>query len=83
MMSELNGNEKYYYLPDRLPTDAEHIGHIYAGDIMLYGSECLVLFYEELSATHSYTKLGFVENAEGLAAALGNGNSKVSFVFGG
>lgn len=36
-MSDLNGNEKYYYLDENLPTNSENIGHINAGDIMLYG----------------------------------------------
>lgn len=45
-MKELNGNEKYCYLSKSLPTNSENIGTIYAGDIMLYGDDCLVIFYE-------------------------------------
>lgn len=40
-MSELHGNEKYYYLPEGLPSDAENPGNIHTGDLMLYGSDCL------------------------------------------
>lgn len=78
-MSELNGNEKYYYLDDSLPTDAKRPSGIKAGDIMLYGNSCLVLFYESFSTSYSYTPLGYVEEPEGLAAALGNGSVQVTF----
>lgn len=56
-MSELNGNEKYYYLSDNLPADSRHVGCINAGDLMLFGSNCLVLFYEGFSTSYSYTPL--------------------------
>ena len=78
-MSELNGNEKYYYLDDSLPTDSKRPSGIKAGDIMLYGNSCLVLFYESFSTSYSYTPLGYVEEPEGLAAALGNGSVQVTF----
>ena len=61
-MSELHGNEKYYYLPASLPTDAENPGNIHTGDLMLYGSDCLVLFYEDFHSSFSYTRLGYLEN---------------------
>lgn len=78
-MSELNGNEKYHYLSEGLPTDAERVGNISAGDLMLYGSDCLVLFYEGLSTAYSYTRLGYVEDVSGLAGALGDGSAEVTF----
>lgn len=78
-MSELNGNEKYFYLSDRLPADSQRIGAIKRGDLMLYGSDCIVLFYESFSTSYSYTKLGYVTDAMGLASALGSGSVKVSF----
>ena len=43
-MSELNGNEKYFYMDMELPTDSYQPGQINAGDLMLYGDNCLVLF---------------------------------------
>lgn len=46
---------------------------------MLYGSDCLVLFYEEFQTTFDYTRLGYLEEAEGLAEILGEGSVKVSF----
>ena len=45
-MEDLNGNEKYGSLPGPLPVDSQRPGEIQAGDLMLYGSDCLVLFYE-------------------------------------
>src|SRR6478672_7682704 len=42
-MSELNGNEKYYDLPVNLPTNASNPGTIQTGDLMIYGSNTLVL----------------------------------------
>ena len=37
-MNEMNGNEKYNYLSDSLPTNATTPGTIHEGDLMLYGS---------------------------------------------
>lgn len=78
-MGELNDNEKFYYLPSRLPTNASRPGNIRAGDLMLFGSDCLVLFYESFSSSYSYTRLGSVDNPSGLAAVLGQGSVEVTF----
>lgn len=76
-MGELNGNEKYCYLSDALPTNAGDPAEIRAGDLMLYGDNCLVLFYENFSTSYSYTPIGRVDDSEGLAAALGDGNVQI------
>ena len=78
-MSEMNGNEKYYYLSGNLPAAASNPGTIRAGDLMLYGSGCVVLFYETFQTSYSYTRIGRVDNPSGLAAALGPGNATVTF----
>ncbi|WP_269477513.1 cyclophilin-like fold protein [Hominibacterium faecale] len=78
-MQELNGNEKFYDLPNALPTDTKDIDSIHAGDLMLYGSDCLVLFYKDFQTTYRYTKLGRVEDAAGLEKALGVGDVQVTF----
>ena len=78
-MSELNGNEKYYNLPESLPAAASNPGTIQAGDLMLYGSDCLVLFYETFRTSYSYTRIGHISNPSGLAAALGRGSASVTF----
>lgn len=78
-MNELNGNEKYHYLSSSLPTAANQPGTIHAGDLMLYGNNCVVLFYETFNTSYSYTRLGAIDNPSGLAAALGFGNVSVRF----
>ncbi len=78
-MSELNGNEKYYNLSTTLPVNSERVGSIKKGDIMLYGSNCIVIFYESFNTPYSYTKIGYIENTENLSSALGSGSVSVTF----
>ena len=78
-MGELNGNEKYYYLSKGLPTASSNPGTIRTGDLMLYGSTCVVLFYETFSTSYNYTRLGRITNPSGLASALGSGGVNVTF----
>lgn len=78
-MSELNGNEKYYYMNEQLPTSASVPKQIRTGDLMLYGSNCVVIFYKSFSTSYSYTELGHMTNSSGLAAALGKGDVTVTF----
>ena len=76
-MQELNGNEKYRY-GVTLPTAAEYCATIEAGDLMLYGSNCLVLFYGAAGG-YSYTRVGRLVSTDGLAEAVGNGTATVAF----
>jgi hypothetical protein len=78
-MIELNQNEKYVDLSGNLPTNASNPGTIQTGDLMLYGASTLVLFYKTFSTSYQYTKLGRIDDVEGLAAALGSGNVTVIF----
>jgi hypothetical protein len=73
-MKELNRNEKYFDLAKSMPTNASNPGKINPGDLLLYGSNTLVLFYEAFSTSYTYTRLGKINNASGLAQALGSGN---------
>ncbi len=76
-MTELNGNEKYRYgVP--LPTAAQQCDTINPGDLMLYGSNCLVLFYGAAGG-YSYTRVGRLVSTDGLAAAVGSGTATVAF----
>ena len=77
-MSELNGNEKYFNLTNNLPANASNPGTIQTGDLMLYGSNTLVLFYKTFSTSYRYTRLGRIDNPSGLAAALGSGSVTVT-----
>ena len=65
-MSELNGNEKYIYLDNNLPTNSYNPNHINAGDVMLYGNNCLVIFYKSFDTSYSYTKIGHIDNLPNL-----------------
>ena len=78
-MSELNGNEKYNYLSFSLPTNASNPEQIHAGDLMLYGSDCLVLFYQSFSTGYRYTPIGRVNDPSGLADAVGHGGVQITF----
>ncbi len=74
-MNELNGNEKYIYLDNILPTNSYKPEHIEKGDIMLYGNNCLVVFYKSFDTSYSYTKIGHIENL----SDLGNKNITIKF----
>lgn len=78
-MIELNNNEKYAQLPKSVPTNASVPSRIEAGDLMMYGSSTLVLFYKSFSTSYSYTKIGKIDDVSGLNTALGAGDVKVSF----
>ncbi len=78
-MSELNGNEKFYYFPTTLLANASSGGNIQGGDLMLYGNNCLVLFYENLNTSYSYTRIGRIDNITGLVTAVGSGNVSIKY----
>ena len=78
-MTELNGNEKYFDFPNNLPTNASNPGTIQTGDVMLYGSNTLVLFYKTFSTSYNYSRIGRIDNPSGLEDALGSGNKTVKF----
>ncbi|MDE6469987.1 MAG: hypothetical protein K2L19_03075 [Eubacterium sp.] len=77
-MHELNGNEKYNYLDFTLPVYSENTENIESGDIMLYGDNCLVVFYESFRTSYSYTRLGYIENTQDFVNALGDGNITIT-----
>ena len=74
-MNELNGNEKYVYLDRKLPVNPSNINKINAGDVMIYGNDCLVIFYKSFTSSYSYTKIGHIENLPNL------GNDSISVKF--
>ena len=74
-MNELNGNEKYIYLDTTLPTNSTNPKRINVGDVMLYGNNCLVIFYKSFDTSYSYTKIGHIDHLPD----LGNNNVLVKF----
>lgn len=78
-MGDMNGNEKYADLPGGLPAFPSVPGVIGSGDLMLYGSSTIVLFYENFSSSYSYTRLGRIDNPSGLKTALGAGDVTATF----
>ena len=78
-MIELNDNEKYGELKNRLPTNPSYPKKIQVGDLMLYGDQTLVLFYKSFTTSYSYSSIGKIDNVEGLEDALGTGDPVVKF----
>lgn len=73
-MSDLHGNEKFVQLSTRLPSNDANPGTLRTGDLMLWNSKTVVLFYKTFPTPYSYTRLGSVDHPEGLSAAVGAGN---------
>lgn len=78
-MSELNGNEKHADLRSPLPANASRPGTIRNGDLMLYGTNTVVVFYETFESSYAYTRLGRVDDAADLPRALGRRGVRVVF----
>lgn len=79
-MSELNGNEKYRYFSTRtFPTNEKRYKKVRAGDVMLYGDDCLVIFYKTHKTSYKYTKIGRLTSTKGLARAAGKKSVNVRF----
>ena len=78
-MDELNGNEKYHYLNSPLPSNRNASARFTRGDIMLYGNDCIVVFYQTFRTPYSYTRIGSITDPTQLAAALGSAAASVTF----
>ena len=78
-MNELNGNEKYYRFNKNFPSADKKVSAISTGDLMLYSSSYLVLFYKNFSTSYSYTRLGKIDNPADLEKFVGASNVKIRF----
>lgn len=78
-MKELNGNEKYFHFSQNLPTNSSNPKTIHSGDLMIWNSYSLVLFYKTFSSNYSYTKLGYIKDAQGLKEAVGLKDINITF----
>ena len=65
-MNELNGNEKYVYINESLSTVKYMPKRIEKGDVMLYGDNCIVIFYKSFDTNYSYTKIGHIDDLDDL-----------------
>ena len=74
-MNDLNNNEKYVYIDKSLSTNSYNPKHIEKGDVMLFGNNCLVIFYESFDTSYTYTKIGHIDNLDD----LGNGSIIAKF----
>jgi hypothetical protein len=76
-MEDLNNNEKYYYLSNSLSSNSDdYTGEIHRGDIMLYNTNCIVIFYKDFNTNYYYKKIGHINDLP----ELEDGNMEVSFV---
>ena len=78
-MSDLHANEKYYYFDESFTSNPQSVGKIYKGDLMLYGNDCIVLFYDTFETSYSYTKIGKLVNPDRLEENLGSGSMEIIF----
>ena len=78
-MRELNGNEKHADLRAPLPANASRPGTIRNGDLMLYGTKTVVVFYETFTSSYAYTGLGRVDDPADLPQVLGRRGVRVEF----
>ena len=78
-MTNLNGNEVYYKFDDEFSKNEKSIGNINTGDIYLYQSDTLVLFYKSFSTSYLYTEIGKLVNITDLAQNIGSGDVTVQW----
>lgn len=78
-MTDLNNNEKYYYFDEPMASSSKKVGKIEKGDIMLYGNDCLVLFYDTFETPYSYTKIAKLINADNLEEVVGSETVEITF----
>ena len=73
-LRDYNRNEKIGPLPQALPASDEAVGRIEAGDILLWQSVSLVIFYKSFATPYRYTRLGKIDKIANLKSAVGTGN---------
>ena len=57
---------KYAYLNNSITYSPEYTGKILKGDLLLYDSNCIVLYYQDMDTDKVYTKIGHVDNLDTL-----------------
>ena len=77
-MTDINGNEKASRLAAGLPGQPENPGEIHNGDLKLFGSNTIVLFYETFDTPYDYTGIGRLDAPDVLSEVLGPGDVTVT-----
>lgn len=80
-VKELNRNEKYGIISKKIPSDRSYSGNIEVGDLMLYGDDCIVLFYKRFYTPYSYTKLGRVVEKDRLQKNISEADHNLEIIF--
>ena len=80
-VKELNGNEKYGIISKKIPSDRSYSGNIEVGDLMLYGDDCIVLFYKSFYTPYSYTKLGRIVEKDRLQKNISEDDYNLEIIF--
>ena len=79
-MTNLNGNEVYYqFSGESFTPNHKAVGTINMGDIYLYQSNYLVLFYKTFTTSYSYTEIGKLKDATGLDTIIGSSDIEVEW----
>ncbi|MDD7570083.1 MAG: cyclophilin-like fold protein [[Actinobacillus] rossii] len=78
-MQDHLSNEKFAELPKALSRNDQAVARIEAGNIMLWGGNTLVVFYESFQSSYRYTKLGKIKNTAQLKNAVGAGKVTMTF----
>ena len=79
-MTNLNGNEVYYqFSGESFTPNHKAVGTINMGDIYLYRSNFLVLFYKTFTTSYSYTEIGKLKDATGLDTIIGSSDIEVEW----
>ncbi len=75
-----DGVWKYYDMATGVSEDPEPLESAQAGDVLLDGPDRLILVYEDAPLDGSYTHVGTIQDVDGLAAALGDGDVDITII---
>lgn len=71
--------EMYTYLTTPIESDPQSVNGIHAGDLMLFGEDCLMLFFQNSNNTYRYTPLASIMDTRGLVSLMSQGSVTVTF----
>ena len=78
-MTNFNQNEVYYEFSDDFKKNEKSVGRNNIGDIHLYKSNTLVLFYKTFDTTYKYTEIGKLLNTNNLEKVIGTNDVLVQW----